>query len=201
MSAHASRAALRRTLYLRRRPLAALCAFAAVLAALLALAPAREPTVTAVAARTALPAGTVLEAGHLTAVQVPAPLVPAGAASAEADVAGRALAGPVTAGSILTTASVSSGGRVARPGHVVTSLPLPDESIAALVRPGVRVDVLDATGVVLVADVAVVAPPDTPGGNSLTTSPTGRTALVEVPVEVAGKLVSQGAMSLTVVVR
>ena len=62
-------------------------------------------------------------------------------------------------------------------------------------------DVLDATGVVLAADVAVVAPPDTPGGNSLTTSPTGRTALVEVPVEVAGKLVSQGAMSLTVVVR
>ena len=50
--------ALRRTLYLRRRTLAALCAFAAVLAALLALAPPSAPTVTVLAAASALPGGT-----------------------------------------------------------------------------------------------------------------------------------------------
>ena len=196
-----SPAALRRTLYLRRRPLAALCAFAAVLATLLALTPTPAPTVPVLAARTSLPAGTVLAAEHLTPVELPESAVPEAALASEAGALGRALSGPVTAGSVLTTASVSSGGRLARPGHVVAALPLPGDGIEALIRPGVRLDVLDGAGEVVAADVPVVAPPDTQEGLGAPLGSPGRTALVEVPQEVAARLVSQGASSLTIVVR
>ena len=82
--------ALRRTLYLRRRTLAALCAFGAVLATLLALAPPTAPTVSVLAAASALPGGTVLTSTDLVAVELPPGAVPDGAARVEADVVGRA---------------------------------------------------------------------------------------------------------------
>lgn len=201
MTARPTRAAARRTLYLRRRPLAALCAFVAVLATLLVLAPTPAPTVGVLAARTALPAGTILGPEHVTRLDVAQSALPEGAAPADADLAGRALAGPVAANSILTDASVSGGERLARPGHVVAALPLPTDGIAALVRPGVHLDVFDAGGALVADEVRVVAPPDTPGGNPVDITAGGRTALVEVPVDVAAKIASLGGTSLTVVVR
>ena len=193
--------ALRGTLYLRRRTLAALCAFAAVLAALLALAPPSAPTVTVLAAASALPGGTVLTSTDLVAVELPPGAVPDGAARVEADVVGRTLASAVGAGSVLTATAVSEGTRLARPGHVVIALPLADETIAALVRPGVRIDVLDAAGVALASDIPVVAPPGTPGGVNLGMTGPQRSVLVEVPHEVAATLTAQGMMSLTVALR
>lgn len=193
--------ALRRALYLRRRTLAALCAFLAVLATLLALSPNPDPLVRVYAAATPLPAGTVLSAAHLVPVDLPPEAVPEGAAVTEGDVVGRALAAAVSARSVLTAASVSQGERLARPGHVVVSLPLGDEAIGALVKPGVRIDVLDTAGEVLAAEVPVVAPPDTPTGGNLSLGVSTRSVLVEVPTQVAAKLVSQGHSSLTVVVR
>lgn len=192
---------LRRILYLRRRPLAALCAFTAVLAALLALNPAQPPRVTVVTARSALPAGTLLAAEHLSSTEVPLSVAPDAALEAEGDALGHTLSGPVTAGSVLTSASVSTGGRLARPGHVVAALPVPGDGIAALVRPGARLDVLDANGEALAQDIPVVAPPDTPGSPGLPSAGGGRTVLVEVRAEVAAKLASQGSSSITVVVR
>lgn len=192
---------LRRLLHLRRRPLAALCAFAAVLAALLALTPSAPPTVTVYAARTALPAGTVLNVDHLTRVDLAEAVVPEGAARSEAEVVGRTLGAPVSGGTILTATTVSDGERLASPGHVVVALPLPDEAIARLVRPGVHLDVLDPTGEVLAADVRVITPPDSPSGGNFGLGGNARSVLVEVPVSTAAKLASQGMTSLTVVVR
>lgn len=192
---------VRRTLHLRRRPLAALCAFAAVLATLLALTPARVPTVTVYAARTALPAGTVLTAEHLVGVELGEAVVPEGAARAEVEVVGRTLGAPVSAGTVLTAVTVSEGERLARPGHVVVALPLADEAIARLVRPGVLLDVLDPKGEVLAAEVRVITPPDTPTGGNFGLGGAARSVLVEVPAPTAAKLASQGMTSLTVVVR
>ncbi len=193
--------ALRRTLYLRRRPLAALCAFAAVLAGLLALTPDRGDTVTVVVAGGALPAGTVLAAEHLTALDIPAAVAPDGAATSREALVGRTLAAPVSARTVLTAATVSEGERLAREGHVVVALPAGDDAVAGLLRPGARIDVWDAQGEVLARDVRVIAPRDTPSGGNLGLSAAGRSVLVEVPEATAAKIASQGAMSLTVALR
>lgn len=193
--------ALRRFFYLRRRSLAALCAFLAVLATLLALAPTPPTTLTVYAARDALPAGTVLAADHLVALALPPDAVPDGAVLAEAEVVGRTLGAPVTARSVLTATSVSEGARLARPGHVVVALPLPDGAIAGLLRPGASLDVLDSRGELVAGDVRVIAPPDTPTGGGLDFGGSVRSVLVEVPEAVAGRLASQGLTSLTVAVR
>lgn len=193
--------ALRRFLYLRRRSLAALCAFLAVLATLLALAPTTPSTTTVYAARSALPAGTVLGADHVAPLALPADAVPEGAALTEGDLLGRTLAGPVSNRSVLTAASVSEGSRLARPGHVVVALPLSDGAMAGLVGPGSRIDVLDGGGAALATDVQVIAPPDTPGGNTFDLGGASRSLLVEVPEAVAGKLASQGLTSVTITLR
>lgn len=193
--------ALRRTLYLRRRQLAALCAFLAVLAALLALSPSAAPAVTVYGARTALPAGTVLAAEHLAPLALPPDVVPEGAALAEADVLGRALGAPVSARTVFTQATVSQGLRLARPGHVVVALPVTDGAIAGLVRPGARIDIIDPAGEVLATDVPVITPPDASSGTGLDFGGPSRSVLVEVPEQIAAKLASQGLTSLTVALR
>jgi len=193
--------ALRRSLYLRRRPLAAASAFLAVLAALLVLSPGAEERVTVYAARTNLPAGTVLAEEHLAPLDLPPEAVPEGAAVAPGDVVGRTLAGSVSARSALTAASVSGAQRLASPGHVVLALPVADEAIAGLVRPGVLIDVIDAAGEVLASGIPVLSPPDTPSGGNLSLGGPSRSVLVEVPEPVAARLASQGLSTVTIVVR
>lgn len=192
---------LRRILYLRRRPLAALCAFGAVLAALLALSPPPSVTVPVLAARSQVAAGTVLTAEHLTTVMLPPSAVPDGAFTTESDAVGRAVGASLTARSVLTSAAMADGMRVARPGHVVAALPLPNSGIAALVRPGAVVDVLDGAGETVARGVRVLEPPTAPGeGGLFGAGASGSVALVEVTPEVAAKIATHGGSGLVVVV-
>lgn len=201
MKKHPVPSTLRRTLYLRRRPLAASCAFVAVLATLLALLPPPPTMIEVVATRSALPGGTVLTADHLTTVSLPPDMAPVGATQAIDEAVGRTLAGPVAARSALTATSLSDGERLAREGHVLTSLPLGTGAIADLVRPGVRIDLLDPSGEPVATDVRVVAQPDTPNGGSFGMGVSSRSIVVEVPASAAARLASLGASPPLIVVR
>lgn len=197
VAAPSASATVRRTLYLRRRPLAAIFAFLAVLAILMALRPAPTEATGVVAAARPLPAGTVLAAGDLTVVTLPSDAVPEGAALADAEVLGRTLAGPLSQGSPVTATSVGTAERLARPGHLIVALPLSGDGIAALVCPGSRLDLLAPDGSTVASDVLVVGPGDE-AGNLGTGS---RSALIEVPDEIAGRLAATGGAGVTVGLR
>lgn len=192
---------LLRFLHLRRRTLAALCAFAAVWAILAALAPARVTTVAVFAATRDLPAGTVLAAEHVAPVEVADSQLPGEPLVEAGEVIGRVLSGPVTERSLLTAASVSTGQRLARDGHVVVALPLPTSGIGSLVRPGARLDVFDGQGELIASDVVVIAPPETAGGGGFGLGGPSGAALVEVPHSVAERLASIGPAGVSIAVR
>lgn len=178
---------LRGVLHRHRRILAALCAFAAVLAALSVLRPADTDRVPLVAAASDLAPGTVLSRAHLVVLAVPPEAVPAGAFTDAAAVEGRALGVPLTARSPVTTAGLESGAKLAGPGLVVVALPLPGDGVAALIRPGTRLDVLDATGATVAQNIRVLQAPDPPSGG-LGLGGSSRAALIEVEPAVAAKL-------------
>jgi pilus assembly protein CpaB len=124
----------------------------AVLLALAAVAVVSAPPVPGgarstevlVAARD-LPGGTVLGAGDVRRVAVPAAAVPSGALAAGGPVAGRVLAGAVRRGEPLTDVRVLSPGLVrlaGGPGAVAVPVRLADPGVATLLRSGDRVDVV-----------------------------------------------------------
>jgi pilus assembly protein CpaB len=183
---------------LRRRPLAAACTFLAVLAALLALAPHQPDAVVVVVTGRALPAGTVLTAADVGARSIPAEAAPQGAMLQADQAVGATLAAPLTAGSILTDASVAAGERLARPGFVVVALPLPSSAIAALVKPGAVLDLLGTDGGTLAAEVRVLSAPDSDSGLGASS----RAALIEVEPQVASKLAQLSSVdAVTIAVR
>lgn len=183
---------VRRSLHWHRRSIAAAAAVICVVATITALRPDAGETVVVMAAARAFPGGTVLTEADLVPLRLPPAAAPEGAAVSVADVAGRALAGPVTRGSPLTTASVASGQELAREGFVVIALPLADDALTSLLQGGSRIDILGPTrggAGVLARDVRVVAPPaaqpDGLGGGLVGQDPV---ALVEVTPEVAVEL-------------
>ena len=185
-------------LRLRRRPLAALCTFLAVVTALLALAPRPVDSRPVVVAARPLPAGTVLAPGDLSLRSLPLDAIPDGAAAQVPDVTGATLSGPMTAGRVVTEASIATGERLARPGLVVVALPLPSSAIAALVRPGAAIDLIGADGGTLAADVRVLSAPDSTNG----LGSGSRAALVEVTPQVASQLAQRSAVdTITIAVR
>lgn len=108
------------------------------------------------------------------------------------------LTAPATSGTIMTEASIATGERLARPGWVVIALPLPSGGIAALVRPGVAIDLIGADGKAVASHVRVLTAPDSPSGFGSSS----RAALIEVQPEVAGVLAQTAqAGSLTIAVR
>ena len=116
-----------------------------------------------------LPGGVVLAARDVRPVALPAAAVPSGALPADGTVVGRVLAGAVRRGEPLTDARVVSAGlaRLAGgPGAVAVPVRLADAGVAALVRPGDRVDVVAVTGSgqtsVIAAGVSVLAVPQAP---------------------------------------
>lgn len=189
---------LRRAVARHRRLLAAVAAALAVAATITALQPERGPTVAVVAAARPVAGGATVTDADVTLIPVPAALVPVDALTAPADAVGQTVNAPVTERSILTRATVATGQALARPGLVVVPLPLTDEAIAPLVRPGSRIDLyggaagsLAAGSGPLATDVRVVAAPEGPSGGfgSLSSS---RVALVEVTPEVASTLAQVG---------
>lgn len=166
---------LRRAVARHRRLLAAGLAAAATALALTALRPEPAPTTSVIVAATDLSAGASLAAADLTARALPADAAPDGAVTDETDLVGQVLAAPVRRGEPLTDvrlvgASLAAYGE----GRVGTPVRIADPGVAALLRPGVLVDVLavrtagglDATGParVVAARVRVVSKPATGSG-------------------------------------
>jgi Flp pilus assembly protein CpaB len=136
------RRAVRRVVLARRRPLAALLAAAAVLATVQQLRPPPPETVSVVAAARDLPAGSVLRASDLVAVDYPAGTAPAGLVR---HAVGRLLAAPMRAGEPLTDVRlVGAALAAAYPDAVAVPVRLPDAAMAALLRVGDRIDLVAA---------------------------------------------------------
>lgn len=87
---------------------------------------------------------------------MPADLVPAGALTEQGQAVGSVISTPVRAGEILTDLRLSASAPLAGldPDLVLAHLPLRDPQLAAVLRPGTRVDVLTTgDGTVLASDV------------------------------------------------
>lgn len=183
-------ARFRRFFYLRRRTLAALAAFVAVLAALTALQPDGGASVSVLAAARDLPGGTVLTASDLLTLELPPDAAPADAATTPESLVGRTLNAPVSARGVLTATDVATGQALVSAGHVAIALPLTSEALAPLIQVGSRIDILAAggnTGEVIASDVRVVGAPAA-GGSTLGVTTPDRVALVEVTPEIARRL-------------
>jgi len=134
----------RRALLLRRAAAVLLVGLAVVLA--LTPGSGAAAAVPVVVASRDLAPGTVLGAGELTLHELPATVVPDGAARATTAVLGRTLAAPIRRGEPLTDVRLA-GPDLARavsadPAAVSVPLRLPDPAIAALLHPGAVVDVV-----------------------------------------------------------
>lgn len=141
-----------------RRPLAALCAGLAVLVAVGLLRPADPPTVRVPVAARDLALGAVLAARDVRVAELPRALVPAAVAGAAgpagtggppadapADaLVGRRLAVPVPVGFPLVAELFVADAATGPPGTVVVPVRFADAGVAAVLAPGMRVDVVAA---------------------------------------------------------
>lgn len=135
---------LLRAVVRRRALLSAGLAAAAVAASLSVVAPSAAPTVQVVTAARDLTAGTALTAADVVTSALPTDLVPAGALTDAAALAGRLVAGPVRRGEPLTDVRLLGAGLLPRGGSVAVPVRLAEPATAALVVAGDRVDVLAA---------------------------------------------------------
>jgi Flp pilus assembly protein CpaB len=165
------RLALRRTLLLRRRLLAALLAGVAVFAGLRAAAPPAPPSVWVVTAAHDLDGGAVLATGDLTRVAYADGTAPDGSTTLDAAL-GRTLAAPLRRGEPVTDVRLVGPGLLSGysgsldPSGDVVALPVrvPDAGVVALLRVGDLVDLLatDPSGggtTTVATDVPVLAIP------------------------------------------
>jgi pilus assembly protein CpaB len=129
-----------------RRLLTAGLLAAATAAALHVVAPDPTPGRTVVVATRDVPAGAALQASDVAVTAHPAEQVPASAAHRLADVVGRVVAAPLSAREVVTTTRLVGPnlllGRT--PDQVAAPVRIADAGAAALLRAGVRVDVLVA---------------------------------------------------------
>jgi Flp pilus assembly protein CpaB len=131
-----------RTLVLRRVAAAMLVGLAAVLA----LSGGSSAGNNVVVATRDLAPGTVVEADQVTVRGLPPQVVPDGAARSPAAVVGRTLAAPVRRGEPLTDVRLTGSELIhavsGNPESVSVPLRLADPGVAALLHPGVAVDVV-----------------------------------------------------------
>jgi Flp pilus assembly protein CpaB len=158
------RPALRRLARHRGLVCSALVALA-VASALSALAPPDGAAVSVLAAARDLPAGTELTDDDLATVRLPAGAVPGGALRSADSARGSRLAGAVRAGEPLTDVRLLGTGLLPAGGEVAVPVRVAEPAVAALLRPGDRVDVLAASpeggdaARTVVGDVVVLAVP------------------------------------------
>ncbi len=116
------------------------------LAALLALSRGSSAGGMVVVAAQDLAPGTVVDSSQVTLRELPAQVVPDGAARSPAVVVGRTLAAPVRRGEPLTDVRLTGSEltRAVSPDPETVSVPLrlADPGVAALLHPGVTVDVV-----------------------------------------------------------
>ncbi len=148
-----TRRRLRVVAWRTRRPVAALCAGLAVLLAVELLRAPDPPTVEVAVAARDLAADRTLTGGDVTRRVVPAALVPAGLVPAEhatagegadpvEDLLGRRLAVDVPAGLPVVPELLVDDDTAAPPGTVVVPVRFADTGVAAVLRAGMRVDVV-----------------------------------------------------------
>ncbi|MCL3861252.1 RcpC/CpaB family pilus assembly protein [Actinotalea sp. K2] len=168
-AAHPHRWLRWRVLAWRTRPLQVLLGLAVAGAVVLhQLAPPAPSTTAVVVAARDLAAGTDLARADLRTVHLPDGVVPDGAARRTEDLTGRRTVVPLTRG-LPVVDSLLAGSRFGLdqpPGTVVVPLRLADAAVAALLRPGDRVDLVtpvattgadgDSTGAEVVAHRALV---------------------------------------------
>jgi len=143
-----------------RRWLSAALAGVAVLGCVaVARTPEGGPRSTVVVAAQDLPAGHELRPADLVAQDRPSGFAPARPLRDPAAVAGRRLAGPVTAGEVLTAGRLVGRGVLdGRPGDErAVHVPVADPGALAMLRPGDTVDLLAPTGETVAAAVTVLA--------------------------------------------
>ncbi|UWX96443.1 SAF domain-containing protein [Arthrobacter zhaoxinii] len=135
---------VRRFIVRHRRLLAALACCAAAGSAVEALVPETAVRSAMVRAARDLPAGTVLNAGTLETVRVPAEAVPPGAHKQPEALLGRRLATPLLQGSPVTEVSLAGAGLLigSPPGSVAVPLRPADPSVLDLLGPGQLVNVV-----------------------------------------------------------
>lgn len=128
--------------------------------------------------------------------------LPDGALAPEADVLGRVVTGSVRRGEVITDRRLLGPGLSASLGSGVVASPvrLVDLEVAALLRPGDRVDILAATqdtstATVVAAGVVVLAVPLAGSDGAQPTEPIGL-VVVAVDQETAGRLAAAAASSL-----
>jgi pilus assembly protein CpaB len=149
-----------------RALLAAGLAAASVASGLSAVVPSAPETVPVLTAAHDLPAGAVLAPEDLRAAALPADLVPQGALTDVAAVAGRLVAGPVRRGEPLTDVRLLGAGLLPRGSQVAAPVRLAEPATGALVQAGDTVDVLSASpeggtaADVVATDLSVLSVPD-----------------------------------------
>jgi len=195
---------LMKSLLVHRRLLAAGAAMASVLAVCSVLAGPGEATTEVYTAATRIAAGTVIGADQVVLTAVPVGLVPAGAVTAQQGLeglAGKMTTGPVPAGAILTADNFVAAAQAAE-GSVIIPLTVPANLLAVL-HPGDHVSVFatdPATGVVSrTSGVRVVTIP-APGSSGVFSSGGGNSILVEVSVDIAGRIGAGSGLGVTVAI-
>lgn len=136
-----------RFLVRRRRLLAGVLAAAACGLAVQSLLPQEPRTVAVAAAGGDLPSGHVLASRDLRLVQLPPGVVPAGVFGDPGQAAGQQLAVPVRKGTVINETFLVGDGMLAGAAEGSSAVPLrpADPAAAALLSPGVLVDVVAAS--------------------------------------------------------
>lgn len=130
-----------------RRKLAVTAAVLAVLCGVQAAAPPSAETTAVVVAAAAVPGGTVLTEEHLEVVEFPPAHLPEQAVTEAAALQGRTVAAPLTAGQVLTEASVVSPGLMpADDDRVLTPVEIDAGGLPQLLVVGDAVDLVAVTG-------------------------------------------------------
>jgi Flp pilus assembly protein CpaB len=189
-----------------RRALAIALFLAATVLAVMPGSARGEPGEPTVVTTRDLPPGSVLHAADVRLVQLPVSARPAGTLTSTAAVPGRLLIGPAREGEPLTdvrladasTGSLSAGD----PGRSTVPVRLADPDVAALLRPGARVDVVaagsagiddhaadqGATVLASMATVITVTTPDPASRHGPGTVDRGALVLLELPSGTAARV-------------
>ncbi len=190
----------RRRVLRHRRGLVALCLGATVLFALRALAPGPPATVAVWTATRDLSSGAQLDSSDIEQRRVDPAAVPADRVSDPAQVLGRTLAAPVSAGEVLTTGRAMTAGLLrGYPGRAAVPVRITDADVVSLLRVGDRIDLVavDPDGrrepAILAGEVPVVAVPR-PHAGAFDSGAPGRLVVVAVPSALATR-VSAAAVS------
>ena len=190
---------VRRAVLRRRRLLAVLCTVGAVATGLRATAPTAPPTDQVLVAARDLPAGSVLDADDVRAVELSPALAPEGVLTDAADAAGAILAAPLRVGEPVTDVRLVGPDLVdSATGTVALPVRLSDAAQVGLLDVGDEIDLLatdpeSRTTTTVASGVLVLAVPD-PKADA-PDAMTGRLVVLGIPDSTAASVTSAAVTS------